>query len=125
MLGKRFLVPWICAAGAMRNVLGTVQKGGTKCAIRAPGEIDHVVGVFAGVAMHEEAGTRWTASLALFGIPPEPIAASSEADREVKPIAEPDTQRPICAAFVARRSTVVSAPGCFKTRGSRRLVAPA
>ena len=26
MLGKCFLMPWICAAGAIRNVLGSVQK---------------------------------------------------------------------------------------------------
>jgi hypothetical protein len=85
---------------------------------------DHVVRVLAWVAMHEVAGTRWIALLVLFGIPREPLAASSEANREVKPIAEPDTQRPICAAFVAPRSTVVSVRD-VKTRGWRRLVVPA
>jgi hypothetical protein len=56
---------------AIVNVLGSVQKGSGQLVIRAPGEIDHVVRVLAWVAMHEEAGTRWTALLALFGIPRE------------------------------------------------------
>jgi hypothetical protein len=58
MLGKRFLMPWISAAGAIRNVLGSVQKGSGQLAIRAPSEVDHVVRVLARVAMHEEVEQR-------------------------------------------------------------------
>jgi hypothetical protein len=70
------LVPGVAATGAVRDVLSSVQERRGQTATGATIEVNHIIGILTGVAMHEEPGSGGAAPLALLGIDGEPRAQS-------------------------------------------------
>jgi hypothetical protein len=91
MTGKGRLIPRIALAGTIGNVLGLVQQGGRQGSVGVTLQVDHVVGVFTGVAMDKQPGSAWTSLLALLCIARKPIAPGRVTDRKIEPITKPNT----------------------------------
>jgi hypothetical protein len=67
------LIPRVAATGAIRDVSRSVKECGWKIAVAAALQVDHVVHVPTGVAVHEQPGTGGAPLLALLGIVREPL----------------------------------------------------
>jgi hypothetical protein len=91
-------VPWVTAAGAVRDESRSVQKRGGQVAIETTLEVETVLDVLARAAMNEEARPGGTPLLALLGIESEPLTRSRIADGKIEAVAEPDAERSIRSA---------------------------
>ena len=96
MPGNCRLIPRIAATGAIRDVSRSVEECSGKIAVAAALQVDHVIYVLTGVAVHEQPGTRGAPLLALLGIAREPLTRRRVADGKIEPVAEPDAERPEC-----------------------------
>jgi hypothetical protein len=93
MTGNGCFVPRISMTRAARYILRPIEKSRWQLEIGATFIVDHLVYIFARVAMRKETSPRRAALLALLSIVAKSVAWRCEADRPVETVTKPNAER--------------------------------
>ena len=98
-------LPGVRLARAARHVLGAIEEGRAQLPIGPAGQVHHVLGGAAGIAVDEQAPLLAAAALADLGVALEPVRGDGKADREVVAVAQAHADRAIRRAVLGRWSS--------------------